>query len=236
MFDSNDNIIEHNKIEWNNVGIELDTNVYNLIQGNIFDRNTTYGILSKNGSQLSIKNNQFERNLTNHIKITSNYFDITGNSFYNKLSNDDGTGEMLPRNAIQLVSVSNGLITSNLVQGSKMFEKNGGVLNNVTINNNIINGISDSPTWFTLGTVTVEAKSSATLRYQWGSLNYLNANGYDIYVTNIRSVNNGISYYNNLSFYQHPNNGLYVTVSNDTDVSQEYSVYAKFEHKQWDKR
>ena len=50
MYDSNDNIIQHNKIEWNNVGIELDTNVYNIIQGNIFDRNTTYGIESKNGS------------------------------------------------------------------------------------------------------------------------------------------------------------------------------------------
>ena len=236
MYDSNDNIVQNNKIEWNNVGIELDTNVFNLIQSNIFDRNTTYGILSKNGSHLSIKNNQFERNLTNHIKITTNIFDITGNSFYQKLSEDDGSGELLPKNAIALVSVSNGLITSNCVHGTKMFEKNGGILTKVTINNNIINGISDNPTWFTLGTVKVEAKSSSTLRYQWSSLSYLGANGYDVYVSNIRSVNNGLSYYNNLNYYQHTNNGLYVTVSNDTDESKEYTVYAKFEHKQWDKR
>lgn len=236
MYDSNDNIIEHNKIEWNNVGIELDTNVYNLIQGNIFDRNTTYGIESKNGSQLSIKNNQFERNLSNHIKLNSNLFDIVGNSFYAKNSEDNGSGETLPLKAIELSSASKGLITSNTIQGQKMFSEQYGYFDKLTIYNNIINGVSDLPTWINIGNITVNANSEGTLRYQWSSLDFLNANGYDVIPLSIRCTNGSEVYYNNISFYMHANNGLYATVKNNSDESKEFTVYVKFEHKQWTKR
>ena len=236
MYDSNDNIIQHNKIEWNNVGIELDTNVYNLIQGNIFDRNTTYGIESKNGSQLSIKNNQFERNLINHIKLNSNVFDIVGNSFYAKNSEDNGTGEVLPLKAIEFTSVSKGLITSNTVTGQKMFSEQYGYFDKVTIYNNVINGVSDLPTWVNIGNITVDGNSQGTLRFQWSSLNFLNANGYDVIPLCIRCTSGSEVYYNNISFYTHLNNGLYATVKNDSSESKEFTVYVKFEHKQWTKR
>lgn len=236
MYDSNDNIIQHNKIEWNNVGIELNTNVYNLIQGNIFDRNTTYGIESKNGSQLSIKNNQFERNLINHIKLNSNVFDIVGNSFYAKNSEDNGSGEVLPLNAIELTSVSKGLISSNTVHGEKMFSNVYSHFDNVKIYNNIINGVTDLPTWVNIGNITVDGNSQGTLRFQWSSLDFLNANGYDVTPLSIRCTNGAEVYYNNISFYMHKNNGLYATVINNSNETKEFTVFVKFEHNQWTKR
>ena len=236
MYDSNDNIIEHNKIEWNNVGIELDTNVYNLIQGNIFDRNTTYGIDAKNGSQLSIKNNQFERNLIHHIRISSNHFNIVGNSMYWKNAEDDMSGKVLPIEAIQLTSTENGLITGNSIQGKKMFSSIYGYYNNNTIYNNKINGDSDLPKWINIGTISVEGNSQATLRYQWDSLDFLNANGYDVTPVAIRTTNGSDVFYNNISFYIHKNNGLYATVTNNSDESKEFTVYVKLEHNQWTKR
>lgn len=236
MYDSNDNIIEGNKIEWNNVGIQLDTNVFNLIQGNIFDRNTTYGIDILNGSQLSIKNNQFERNLINHIRVKNSHFNIIGNSFYEKNSEDNGSGTMLPAEAINLASAENGLISGNTVKGNKMFTTDYAYVKNVTIIDNIINGVSDNPKWINIGSITLSANSEGTLRFQWENLDFLNANGYDIIPISIRYTDENNIYYNNCSFYMHYSNGLYVTINNVNDSEKTFQVYIYMQHKTWNKR
>lgn len=238
-YNSNDNIIQGNKIEWNGIGIKFDTNVYNLVQGNIFDRQTSYGIETVNGSQLSIKNNQFERNLINHIKINSSNFNIIGNSFFEKNSEDDGSGTLLPSDAIFLSSANKGLISNNVVIGKKMFSSTYSSVDNLTINNNTINGISDNPMWVNIGTVTVPNGETKELRYLWSNLKYLNANGYDVYVQNYRVVSGENSYYNmgaDLKMTLHPNNGLYVNITNTTGTDTDFTIYVLLAHKQWNKR
>lgn len=235
MYNSNDNIISNNKIEWNGVGIQLDTNTYNLIQGNIFDRNTTFGIDAKNGSQLSIKNNQFERNLIHHIRISSKIFNIIGNSFFHKNTEDDMSGEMLPIEAIQLKSTQQGLITANTVQGEKMFSTSHDFFSDNTIQGNLINGVSDSPKWVNIGSVTVPNAQTKTLRYEWSNLDYLKANGYDVLIRSVR-VTNGDNIYYNATVTQHKNNGIYVDVTNNTGSDKTFDVFVLLEHLQWNKR
>ena len=114
MTDSNDNMITNNKIEWNGIGINIKRAVFNLIDSNIFDRSTTYGIVGANTTQIEITNNQFERNLTNHINISGAQLNISNNSFFAKNSEDDGTGTSLPLNAIYTPSISDSKIQNNL--------------------------------------------------------------------------------------------------------------------------
>lgn len=235
-YDSNDNIIQGNKIEWNELGIKFDTNVYNLVQGNIFDRQTTYGIEAVNGAYLSIKNNQFERNLINHIKLNNSNCNIVGNGFYHKQINDDGTGDLLPTDALFIDSVNRCLIEGNTIVGKKMFNATYSSVSGLITTNNTINGSSDNPKWVNIGTITVDTGKTSELRYSWSSLDFLNANGYDVFIRGWRASDGNYTYYNNLSIHAHSNNGLFVSVTNSTSTSKTYTVYVLLEHKQWTKR
>ena len=237
MNDSNDNIISGNKIEWNNIGIKLDTNVFNLIQNNIFDRNTTYGIHSLNGSQLSIRNNQFERSLVSHLRLNGSIITVTGNSFLNKNSEDNGTGVIVPNNSIHLQSVNKILISDNLVESTKMFNSTYDHVSNLTVYNNLINGESDNHRWIKIGSITLAGGKEGDYRFQWSSLDFLNANGYDVNIITMKTVNGINEHYNNVTYYLHKNNGLYVHVKNTDNINEvTYDIHAKFEHIQWSKR
>ena len=189
-----------------------------------------------NGSYLSIKNNQFERNLINHIKLNNSNCNIMGNSFYHKRINDDGTGDLLPTDALFIDSVNKCLIEGNTIVGTKMFSTAYSSVSGLIAVNNTINGSSDNPKWINIGTITVESGQTSQLRYNWSSLNFLNANGYDVYVRGWRTSDGTYTYYNNLSMHAHPNNGLFVNVTNSTSSSKDYTVYVLLEHKQWNKR
>lgn len=75
----------NNKIEWNGIGISLTKATFNLISNNIIDRNTTYGIYTSNTTHTTISGNQFERNLTNHLYLQGSLFNISTNSFLEKI-------------------------------------------------------------------------------------------------------------------------------------------------------
>lgn len=113
LINSNDKTISNNKIEWNGKGILLKTAVYNMIIGNLFDRQTTYGIESDMVAYTTIVANQFERNLENHLYLTGSQFLITGNTFFKKNSEDGTQGQLLPNEAIFLKSVSQSNISGN---------------------------------------------------------------------------------------------------------------------------
>lgn len=161
MYDSNDNMIMNNKIEWNNVGIKLDTHVFNLIQNNIFDRQTTHGIESVNGSNLTIQNNQFERNLVNHLKLSGMLMHIDGNRFAGKNSEDDQSGEVLPKKAIKIDSLSNSVIKNNIVCNSeKMFDSSYDYIDNNCVYDNHVNGKATDNFSLKLGTIELEASAT----------------------------------------------------------------------------
>lgn len=124
LIDSNDNIISNNKIEWNGKGILLKTAVFNMITGNIFDRQTTYGIETDSVAYTTIVSNQFERNLENHLYLRGSLFLITGNSFFRKNSEDGTQGQMLPTEAIFLKSIESSNISGNICSG-KMYNSQG---------------------------------------------------------------------------------------------------------------
>lgn len=124
LINSNDNTISNNKIEWNGKGILLKTATYNMIIGNLFDRQTTYGIESDSVAYTTIVANQFERNLENHMYLIGSQFLITGNTFFKKNSEDGTQGQLLPDEAIFLKSVSQSNISGNISFG-KMYNSQG---------------------------------------------------------------------------------------------------------------
>lgn len=139
---SNDNSIVNNKIEWNGIGISLTKATFNLISNNIIDRNTTYGIYTFNTTNTTISGNQFERNLTNHLYLGGFQFNISTNSFFQKNSEDNQSGTVVPDVAIFTKSISNSMITNNFVNG-KMFNKTGtDYISNVNYSANTIDGIN----------------------------------------------------------------------------------------------
>ena len=167
--------------------------------------------------------------------ISSKIFNIICNSFFHKNTEDDMSGEMLPIEAIQLKSTQQGLITANTVQGKKMFSTSYEQFSTNTIQGNLINGVSDSPKWVNIGSVTVPNTQTKTLRYEWSNLDYLNANGYDVLIRSFR-VTNGDNIYYNATVTQHKNNGIYVDVTNNTGSDKTFDVFVLLEHLQWNKR
>lgn len=138
---NNDNSIVNNKIEWNGIGISLTKATFNLISNNIINRNTTYGIYTKDTSNTTITGNQFERNLTNHLYLGGYQFNISANSFFRKKENDNQSGEFVPDVSIFTENISRSTISNNFVNG-KMFGGTGIITSDVNISANTIDGIN----------------------------------------------------------------------------------------------
>ena len=142
MTGSNDNIISNNKIEWNETGLLLSSSVYNVINGNIFDANTNYGIKMADGNIThSITCNIFERNTPNQILIRGSALNIQNNSFYVKNNKDNQTGEEVPNIHINIESMTSSLITNNFFVKGKLFVNTSQFMSNNVIEKNIKEGI-----------------------------------------------------------------------------------------------
>ena len=239
FYNSNDNIISNNKIEWNGIGISLDTAVFNLIIGNIFDRSTTYGIYSNSTAYITVVNNQFERNLTNHVFVRGSYWNLSGNSFFQKNSMDDLSGTMVPTNAITLDSAANSTFCNNMVYGTKMFNATYSSVSNNTFNNNSINGLSDYILSVTIPSTVIAAGGNSTLQIAFPST--YAANGYDIKLHGYKlstAEDTNVNYYqyNGVEIYIHNANGIYIKITNNYAVSKTFSGIILLEHTQWSKR
>ena len=167
LINSNDNIISNNKIEWNGKGILLETAVFNMITGNIFDRQTTYGIETNSTACTTIVGNQFERNLQNHMYLNGDQFLITGNTFFRKSSEDGGQGQLLPNEAIFLKSVSQSNISGNISQG-KMYNRDGiDSVTNVSWADNIVDGFNPQKLYAGLPTTVVGAGERKVIQVEY---------------------------------------------------------------------
>ncbi|HFD0858953.1 TPA: BppU family phage baseplate upper protein [Enterococcus faecium] len=187
LINSNDNMVSSNKIEWNGVGIDISTSVFNLITGNIIDRQTTFGITSDSTSYITVTNNQFERNLTNHVLIQGSYWNVTGNSFYKKNSEDDMSGTLVPVSAIELKSASNCTFSANMVFGNKMFSSSYEYVSSNTFSNNAINGGSEVIK-VSIPATTLAVGESKTLQIAF-PVNYGTTSGWDVEVKKIQTCN-----------------------------------------------
>lgn len=157
LINSNDNTISNNKIEWNGKGILLKTAVFNMITGNIFDRQTTYGIETNSVAYTTIVANQFERNLQNHMYLMGDQFLITGNTFFKKNSEDGKQGQLLPNEAIFLKSVSRSNISGNISYG-KMYNSQGSdSVTSVRWADNFVDGFHPQKLYTSLPTTVVGA-------------------------------------------------------------------------------
>ena len=232
MQNSNDNMIDSNKIEWNTNGIVIDTQVFNLITNNIFDRQTEYGIKMINGANTTIDGNQFERNLLGHIYMSGTRITINNNILLEKNSEDDQSGEVVPQVSIVVNSVSHSIVENNTYTTERLFstsfqyrlnlkQKN----NNWMRNNNIQNTTGER---IKIGTLSVPANSSDDLYVSWSNIGYLHCNGYDVTIDNVEyRLSNASQYGENYitevknSF----NSGVTIKITNPTSSDISGDIY-----------
>ncbi|MBK4788541.1 parallel beta-helix [Enterococcus faecium] len=237
LINSNDNMVSSNKIEWNGVGIDISTSVFNLITGNIIDRQTTFGITSDSASYITVTNNQFERNLTNHVLIQGSYWNVTGNSFYKKNSEDDMSGTLVPVSAIELKSASNCTFSANMVFGNKMFSSSYEYVSSNTFSNNAINGGSEVIK-VSIPATTLAVGESKTLQIAF-PVNYGTTSGWDVEVKKYKLATDSMTnyyQYNGVEIYIHNNNGVYVKLTNNFSTEKTFSGTIWLDHITWSKR
>ncbi|EOB1386347.1 MULTISPECIES: right-handed parallel beta-helix repeat-containing protein [Enterococcus] len=237
LINSNDNMVSSNKIEWNGVGIDISTSVFNLITGNIIDRQTTFGITSDSTSYITVTNNQFERNLTNHVLIQGSYWNVTGNSFYKKNSEDDMSGTLVPVSAIELKSASNCTFSANMVFGNKMFSSSYEYVSSNTFSNNAINGGSEVIK-VSIPATTLAVGESKTLQIAF-PVNYGTTSGWDVEVKKYKLATDSMTnyyQYNGVEIYIHNNNGVYVKLTNNFSTEKTFSGTIWLDHITWSKR
>ncbi|WP_205216664.1 right-handed parallel beta-helix repeat-containing protein [Enterococcus hirae] len=237
LINSNDNMVSSNKIEWNGVGIDISTSVFNLITGNIIDRQTTFGITSDSTSYITVTNNQFERNLTNHVLIQGSYWNVTGNSFYKKNSEDDMSGTLVPVSAIELKSASNCTFSANMVFGNKMFSSSYEYVSSNTFSNNAINGGSEVIK-VSIPATTLAVGESKTLQIAF-PVNYGTTSGWDVEVKKYKLATDSMTnyyQYNGVEIYIHNNNGVYVKLTNNFSTEKTFSGTIWLDHIAWSKR
>lgn len=195
LLNSNSNWITHNKIEWNtNHGILGDTHSFNLVEGNLIDRNGV-GLETLNGTGLSVIANKFERNMTRHMILRGSVFQIASNAFTKRNSEDDNTGTNVPTGgAIHVVSLSNAAFTANVVSGDKMFVDGYEYTSNLTFATNTISGVSEQ-VWRTLPAITIPASGEATSTLDAASLNFFDNNPLSCMIENHYFTGSGSNVY-----------------------------------------
>lgn len=240
MDNSGDNRILGNKIEWNELGIKFKDTVYTLIENNIFDRQTTYGITIDNGSLFNnITGNIFERNLVNHIKGDIWHTTISSNKFLKKNRDDgDTTSPLLPTTAFDFTQFFHSTLTGNQIYADKVNVSNSlTVSNSSSVIGNLVNNKNSDFIYIKLGDVTINANSSGTIEKTWSELkaDILNfSNGAEFKLANIeaRDGNNfcnfiGSNVITNIRYDQYWS--ITVSLQNQSSSSKTYNVYAKFD-------
>lgn len=234
-----DNRITNNRIDWNNIGIELISANYNTITNNIIDKQTTYGITSDNGSTYNnISNNLFERNLEYHLYGAFYHDIISNNNFIKKIIIDgDETSDVLPIIAFNFSEFGNNAFTNNNIYADKFVYSPPSLGGNNNFRGNIFNGKQIDHLYFKLGTLTVNANSDNTLLVKWSSikdkiLNFANGSHFDLNFVKVidSSTNNG--FYSGDSrileiryetYYQ-----IGVKINNPTSSSVTYNIFVDF--------
>lgn len=234
-----DNRIINNRIDWNNLGIELSSASYNTIEGNIFDRQTTYGITSDNGSLYNnITGNLFERNLVNHLKGVFDHTTISSNKFLKKIRDDgDETSPQLPTTAFDITEFMWSNLIGNEIFVDKVNETVIQVSNTSSVNGNTVNGKNTDFIYTKLDDITIAANGTGSVSKTWSLLktNILNiSNGAHFKLANIE-VREGENYRHfigsnvitDVVYNQYYN--ITVSLRNPSNESKTYNVYAKFD-------
>lgn len=117
-YDSNDNIISNNKIEWNTKeGLKFEIGANNVISSNIIDRNST-GIYLKSVDRGSVIGNVIRRNLEHNITYDGvTRFITNGNNLISGHTVGENSGDILPKYHLWLKSFGNSIITNNATSG-----------------------------------------------------------------------------------------------------------------------
>ena len=233
-----DNRIINNRIDWNNLGIELTSASYNTIEGNIFDRNTTYGITIDNGCHHNnITGNLFERNLINHIKGALYDVTLNSNKFVKKIIIDgDETSDVLPTTAFDFSDFFNSSLVGNEIYADKVNKTTIQLSNTSSAVGNIVNNKNTDFIYTKLGDLTVGANTVGVLDVQWSAIkaNILNLpNGANFSLANIEVRDGNIRNYIGSDIITDLNYDPYwniqVVVNNNTSSSKTYNIYAKFD-------
>ena len=237
LTNSGDNTITGNKIEWNELGIKLSSTVYAVIANNTFDRNTTYAISGDTTTNLNITGNNFERNLTSHIKVSGAYITISNNQLLSKNSEDDQSGTVQPTIALETPSISNSMIMNNAVylpagsNTSKLFKAYPDYVSNVRIEGNTLNGLNTDKFTISMGKLTSSTSATTTLSYSLSGLDYLGMTIWTIRLVLPRLVNNNVirSFTGLLKARVASNSGNIVYELDSDDSAREYDCYADVE-------
>lgn len=233
-----DNRIINNRIDWNNLGIELTSASYNTIEGNIFDRQTTYGITIDNGCHHNnITGNLFERNLINHIKGALYDVTLNSNKFVKKIIIDgDESSDKLPTTAFDFSEFFNSSLVGNEIYADKVNETVIQLSNTSSAVGNIVNNKNTDFIYTKLGDLTVGANTVGTLDVKWSDIksNILNLpNGANFALSNIEVRDGNSRNYIGSDIITDVNYDPYwniqVAVSNNTSNSKTYNIYSKFD-------
>ena len=233
-----DNRIINNRLDWNNLAIELTSASYNTIEGNIFDRQTTYGITIDNTCHHNnITGNLFERNLINHIKGALYEVTLNSNKFLKKIIIDgDESSDKLPTTAFDFSEFYNSSLVGNEIYADKVNETTIQLSNSSSAVGNIVNNKNTDFIYTKLGDLTVGANSIGTLDKQWSAIkaNILNLpNGANFSLANIEVRDGNARNYIGSDIITDVNYDPYwniqVSVSNNTSSSKTYNIYAKFD-------
>lgn len=237
MTNSGDNTVIGNKIEWNNLGIKLSSTVYAVIANNNFDRNTTYAISGDTSTNLNINANNFERNLTAHIKVSGSYITISNNQLLSKNSEDDQSGTLQPTVALDTPSISNSMITNNAVylpagnNTSKLFNAYPSYVENVRIEGNTLNGLNTDRFTINMGKLTSSTTAETSITYATSNLDYLGMTIWTIRLVLPRLVSNNVvrSFSSLLKSRVASNSGNIIYEWGIDDTAREYDCYADCE-------
>ena len=233
----NDNRIENNRLDWNNVGIELVSCSYNTIIGNVFDRNTTYGITSDNGcSKNIISSNNFERNLEYHLSGDFQFYTITGNQFLMKeIIDGDPTSEKKPVTAFNFSSFTSSTFVGNRVECTEKF--NNTVLSTgiEAFAGNSVNGKQIDHVKVKLGDLTLASGATGTLQTTWSSiksniLNFANGSHFQLDTIEVRDGQN--RYMTGSGYIKEVKENIYydiqITFQNPNNAETTFAIYADF--------
>lgn len=188
---SNDNRVINNRIDWNELGIYMRDASYNLIEGNIFDRNSTYAIDLSEAPWNIFSGNNFERNLLYHVIGKSSYCSWIGNRFQKKRITDDSSStERLPLTCFNFSVFGHTIFVGNNIDANKMFNitPNGDVNTN-TFSGNLFNDGRTDIIKQVLGTVTIPANSNVTKFFNWNDISYYNCQSGGLAILNLEISN-----------------------------------------------
>lgn len=233
MTNSNDNRIENNRFEWSNIALYMKDSLFNIIIGNIFDRQTLYAIQSDTSPDNQLIGNNFERNMDCHLYGNISNWSIIGNRFVRKNVLDDQTGEILPSICFKTNSFGHINLIGNKFQADKIWEKSpiGTSTNNLvgnTLNDYSLDGFKKN-----IGVLTVPANSKASFSTSIKTdINYLGLSGYSLDVEYVQ-LQQGDNVYTSgdsriTKIHYHKNGNLNIEFNNTTENEITLTVLVKF--------